>query len=408
MFTSSQSMTEAGETGRAGRSMRFRSYVVVLLSVMTIGIGNDARAQSAGASAETAGDTLFLAVEAVSDPYFSDVVDVVELRDGGVLVLDRIARHVFRLDASLSGEPTPIGTHGEGPGEYVLPQLLRGLAGDSIGIYDGNLSRLTVLDPEGRVVRTIREDGIERSFGLDIDGMGRGYHVVGAGAPRRGGEPGDPDADRVLMWDLDTRSWRPMATVEAGSLVLDRPTLLSQRIIFRPVPTWAVGPDGTVAIISADPYRVTIFDPERGRIDGPEVPFDPIPVTEAHREEWRARTARSRPMEVGRLGDPPGSSRIEIVERAPTEPGGWAESMPPFMAGTARFAPDGRIWVPRTTELGARTGADIFNREGVRTARVVLEEGVRIVGFGEGVVYAVTQNEYGEEAVVRLTENGSE
>ncbi|TVP59452.1 MAG: hypothetical protein EA351_01560 [Gemmatimonadales bacterium] len=408
MLTSYRCIKQGGATGWAGCSIFFRGCLAVLVGVLTIGIGDDARAQSPASSAVTGGDTLSLTVVAKSDLHFSDVVDVVELRDGGVLVLDRIARHVFRLDPSLSGEPAPISTRGEGPGEYVVPRLLRGLTGDSIGIHDGNLGRLTVLDPEGRFVRTIREDGIERSFGVDIDELGRGYHVTGAGDPRQGRVPGDPDADRVLMWDLDTRSWKPVATVETGSLVVaDRPTLVSQRIIFQPTPTWAVAPDGTVAVITADPYRVTIFDPEQGRIDGPEVPFDPVPVTEADRQAWREAAAEPRPMEVGRIGDPPGSSRIQMVELPPVEPGGWADAMPPFMARTVRFAPDGRIWVPRTTELGASARADIFNREGVRTARVVLEEGVRIVGFGEGVVYAVAQNEYGEEAVVRLAEDGS-
>jgi hypothetical protein len=405
MFTSCQSMKEGGATGRAGCSMLFRSSLTVLLGILTLGIGNDARAQAPGSSVAPGGDTIPLAVVAASDFHFSDVVDVVELRDGGVLVLDRVARHVFRLDASLTDDPMPIGTHGEGPGEYVSPRLLRGLAGDSIGIHDGNLGRLTVLDPEAGFARTIREDGMERSFGRDIDRMGRGYLAVGPDTPFRGrGAPAD-GKDRVEVWDLNERGWRTVAAVEAGSLVVsEQHTLLSRRIIFEARPTWAVAPDGTVAVLSADPYQVPVFSKEDGRIDGPEIPFEPVAVTEAQKEAWRAATASPRPMETGRLGAPPGETEITMTRLPPPEPGGWADVMPPFHPGSARFSPDGPLWVPRIVDPGERTRADLFNREGVRTARVVLEAGTRIVGFGEGVVYVVEQNEYGEEAVLRLSE----
>jgi hypothetical protein len=70
------------------------------------------------------------------------------------------------------------------------------------------------------------------------------------------------------------------------------------------------------------------------------------------------------------------------------EPTDWPEYMPPFLAsGTVTFAPDGLLWVARTTAAGAPATFDLIDGAGKVTQRVVLPKKTRLVGFGSGTVY---------------------
>src|SRR5688572_11554356 len=70
-------------------------------------------------------------------PYeFSQISRIFELRDGRVIVLDRLDGNV-RLADLRTGVSSVVGRIGNGPGEYRAPHDLIPLGGDSVGVVDG-------------------------------------------------------------------------------------------------------------------------------------------------------------------------------------------------------------------------------------------------------------------------------
>jgi hypothetical protein len=67
--------------------------------------------------------------------------------------------------------------------------------------------------------------------------------------------------------------------------------------------------------------------------------------------------------------------------------------VPPFRASAfVAFAPDGKLWIQRTTfgREGARY--DLIGPDGALVDRVRLPEGHRVVGFGRNAMYVVRRD----------------
>jgi hypothetical protein len=68
----------------------------------------------------------------------------------------------------------------------------------------------------------------------------------------------------------------------------------------------------------------------------------------------------------------------------------WAEFKPPFTPGGVTVTPEGELWVPASQPAGAQGALyDVFDGRGERVRQVRLPEGRRLVGFGQGTLYAV-------------------
>src|SRR6185503_11441618 len=100
--------------------------------------------------------------DAVLNADFSQIRGVRELRDGRVLVSDRLDRGVVVATFG-TGDVKPIGRTGRGPTEYSLPTGLFPLPGDSTLLFDEGNSRVAVIGPDLR---------IHRSFNIMLPGMG--------------------------------------------------------------------------------------------------------------------------------------------------------------------------------------------------------------------------------------------
>ena len=82
-------------------------------------------------------------------------------------------------------------------------------------------------------------------------------------------------------------------------VVAQMPVFTGQRPAFPTGAEWVVFRDGRVAIVHPDPYRVEFVDVDgRSRI-GPTIQFDPVEVTEGHREQWKEKENRPRLLTVG-------------------------------------------------------------------------------------------------------------
>ena len=160
---------------------------------------------------------------------------------------------------------------------------------------------------------------------------------------------------------------------------------------FQPRDEWAVTPDGRVAVLRSPEYRVDWYGPN-GKSSAPAIPYDKIKVTEKHKQEWRdsrkQQTSLMVTMNNGqrsvRTGPPPADT---------PDPGDWPEIMPPFLDNAVFVAPNGMIWVSRTREAGDAPNFDVIDASGKVAMRVELPKKTRLVGVGNGTVYATRSDD---------------
>ena len=120
---------------------------------------------------------------------FTQIAAVRELKDGRVLVADPREKIVLLIDFK-TGRAIKIGREGSGPGEYVLPQRIIALPGDTSAIYDPSNQRYLIITPDGRTGANFQLEGSLASGRLGgATGLARGA----AGGPGGAG----PDADRA-------------------------------------------------------------------------------------------------------------------------------------------------------------------------------------------------------------------
>lgn len=85
----------------------------------------------------------------------NDVTDAALLPDGRIVAVNRGNREVLIFDSRGLLEAR-FGREGEGPGAFLDPIEVTLGPGDSISVWDWEIGRITVLDPRGTPVRTIR------------------------------------------------------------------------------------------------------------------------------------------------------------------------------------------------------------------------------------------------------------
>lgn len=164
------------------------------------------------------------------------------LADGRVVVLNAGA-HELRLyerDGTLSWRQ---GREGEGPGEYVEPGALFVLPGDSLVVWDARLARVTVVAPDGDVVRNVTLPGRPSAtevVGVLSDGSlivfrQRFAEEVGGGSQQYYGHYSRYSTSGDSLDALGIFPWRRLVTqppssegemqaVSAGPPVFDAPT----------------------------------------------------------------------------------------------------------------------------------------------------------------------------------------
>ena len=90
---------------------------------------------------------------------FFDVIDALRLSDGRLVVADYGSREVryFSENGEFIGS---VGRSGEGPGEFQRLETVGPWRGDSVAVFDFWLARVTILDGEGQLGRTIALQGV--------------------------------------------------------------------------------------------------------------------------------------------------------------------------------------------------------------------------------------------------------
>ena len=341
---------------------------------------------------------------------FSQLRGVRELRNGKVLLVDRLDRGLLGADFA-TGAVTKIGKEGRGPLEYTLLSGLLPLGGDSTLAYDEGNSRFVLVTPDVRIARTFTL--LLPRLGLPVgargvDREGRYYLRIPAWMFQ---EHFRRDTLPIVRFDVaqdrvDTLAYAKGSTARPA---VEHRVMGVPYVIFAAEDGWAVAPDGRIAVVRSGDYHVEWYAPGRPVVRGAPVPFTRRRVSAADRFAYIKRfvensaTSGRDASGGGGLSAGPVLSDAELQEI--TDAGDFAEFHPPFTDRAPLLGADGSLWVQRSVPLDAPESWDLFDGAARLTTRVTLPAGRRLLGLGAGTVYAVVTDEDGLERLERYRVN---
>ena len=339
---------------------------------------------------------------AVEAPYeFSEIGEVFALADGRVIVRDKMEQVVLLVDFR-AGTSVAVGKIGDGPGEYRGAFKLIRLGGDSVGIIDAANPRILALTMHGTVGGFVSPNSKHPVSGSSLAAIradGRGWLYSQRSKTRGSGN------NATVTDSVDIFRWRPGtepaelvgafrnpppegAMVTATGHLVVRPGATP---VLAPTPTWVVGDDGTIGIVNAVPFRVDFISPSGERSIGEVIPYAKVPVTEAIKESFRKAFAR--PQYAYIMDRATQTTTRAKMPPAPFRNENWAKELPAFLYdGFLGFAPDGTLWIQRTTIGTEGALYDLVGRDGRLRDRVRFPDGHRVVGFGRDAMYVVRRD----------------
>ena len=320
-----------------------------------------------------------------------------ELKDGRLIVIDPAEKTLQVVDLA-RGTSTRLGREGSGPGEYAVPFRLLALPGDTTAMSDMVNSRLLLINPDATVggfidptipppPGTIRYGG-GGTMPTEADTKGRMYYQ---GQRYRRTATGTESADSVPMirWDRasgirDTVAWMRQTLNLIANHSNGRTTYSVPP--FSGSDQMLVAPDGRVAIVHHDPYRVDFVSETGQRTRGEPIRHERQRITDEHKADWRA-AQRGRTNVMTTVDAAGRSTTMEPGGQAGDPPVWGGEFMPPFLERALMFSHDGFLWIRRTGPAGQPPTFDVIDRAGNLVQKVALPKRSRLVGFGNGAVY---------------------
>lgn len=309
---------------------------------------------------------------------FGGIAGIRELANGDVLVSDPEGGTVWRVAADGAR------TNAVKSGSVGAPGRLYALDGDATLVFDRRGTRFVLLRDgavsDAPASLTPPQGPMRIGMSNDLyfaDAQGRLYWVDGM----------RDAASQVLRRNADGSSTTlaslrnpPMKQVREGAIGYSMSTP------FAPVDDWALGADGSLVVVRADPYQVERFPAAGGAsVRGAARAVTPVPVTAADREANRQAQQKS----MASINIAGVSTSMSLPDDAyPTHKG-------PFARDAARLAPDGTVYVHRTMPAGATEQfVDVFGPDANWRETIALPARAKIVGAGARTVYvAIPQGE---------------
>lgn len=318
------------------------------------------------------------------------ITAVRELRGGNLLISDASAPSLLRLDP-VTGATQPVGSAGAGPDQYAQPGGFYDGAAGAILLADHSGPRALVLSADGKITSgypTARRGFRSSSDGDNdltrLDARGLAYFADRQGLLRGAGMADLPTTSDLIRLDPVKQTEEKiteLAIPRSERLPSGDGMILTRGVIGDPADGWGVLPDGRVAIVRANPYRVEWISPAGGTTKGPTQTYDVLPYTEQDREAAIKAFGQAPSVGVSSGSDNKGGASPAMSRK-------FAANKPPFFPDDVIVAASGRVWVMRTQPFGAKTVVyDVFDTAGARVDRVALPADSRVVGFGAGAVY---------------------
>jgi hypothetical protein len=340
---------------------------------------------------------------------FSCVSGVRELSDGRIVVSDVREKTVQLIDKN--GTSIKIGREGQGPGEWTTPQGLFALPGDTTLLWDPQNGRFLTILPNGSVGKDFKVDlgggargQLMGSLPRGVDAMGRIYYQGSSFSFVEGQPPVSLDSAPLLRYDRRTAKLDTVMFIQLAKQTVQSTGTANQMTIrmtgpnpFAPQRIWTVAPDGRIAYVIPEPYRVEWISPSRARTTGPEIRYERLKLTEADKEPVQTPNCG---FTISR-GDG-GAAGAAVQGQIRTAVGGgraggdgapprtdYPEYKPAFLPryGSPVVAPNGELWVGRSRGPNDPPIYDVFDARGQLVSRVQLPKGTRISGFGNGTLY---------------------
>jgi hypothetical protein len=237
---------------------------------------------------------------ALSAHAFGSITGVRELTDGRILVNDGTRRQLLLMDSALATQRVVLDSLSEIAHSYgVSAGALLPWRGDSTFFVDPAAFAIVVLGPDGEMARVrsvwrVQDVGFVTNttgaFGFPgVDAHGRVvYRIPATPAPPAVPPPANvpyfppqPDSAFIVAVNLDTR--------RADTLGVVRVPKIDQRIrqtgdgrftvesVTNPLPftdQWAVLPDGTVAFIRGQDYRIEYLNADGSMTSSQKLPYE--------------------------------------------------------------------------------------------------------------------------------------
>lgn len=333
---------------------------------------------------------------------FDQIGALRELPGGKVLLVDLGPKSLIMADFK-SGQETPIGRNGQGPGEYQFPGALIPYLGDSTLLVDFVTRRFLTVSADGKLGKTIPYpdglQGLAQPKGADSQGriyMQGSAFRLGDGA----GEPSTvPDSAPVVRWDRAANKLDTLARVKIPATKVQRSGTQNARVVMmRPQPyapqdEWVATSDGRIGIARVGDYHVEWLGDRAAR--GAPVSFQPVKVSDGDKKAFMDAMKNSRNRITINNGGPGRGQEMRPPEPSADE-FDWPEYKPPFRSRSGVASPEGQLWVQRSTVASDSVPAfDVFDASGNLAKRVYLPKGRQLVGLGSGTAYAVRTDEDG-------------
>jgi hypothetical protein len=325
------------------------------------------------------------------------------MKNGSLLVTDAKKPAIYRIDPK-TGNATLIGSVGADSSQYVQPGGFYSGRGDTTFVLDRGQARVSLLSSTGAIlgIRSIRRVGYSGSSSADVDYQrvdARGLAYFTDRGVRLAAKLGGSATDSIPLIRFDPLRQHGdtitiLRTREQRIVSMDEHSQVTSDVVGSPEDTWGVASDGRVVIVRAAPYRVDWYAVNGAVIHGPVIAAEVIPYTAAEKAAVEMSSASVAGGGTGVVGS--GRAGGNRGAGTPT-PRTFALNKPPFEPnGEAIVSPEGRVWVSRNLPAGVtKTIYDVFDGKGERIDRVELPARNRVVGFGQGTIYAAERDEHG-------------
>ena len=143
-------------------------------------------------------------------------------------------------------------------------------------------------------------------------------------------------------------------------------------------------PDGWIAIVRVNPFRVDWRSPEGRWTLGAPLPIPVIPMTAREKAASLARTAASQ------AANRPSAPPMPLPPQMQTPDDDWPDVMPPYIQELPMFSPDGDVIIRRQPSADHPGVAYyVVDRRGRLLGIIALKDNERIIAAGARSLYVV-------------------